>query len=96
MAHCNLGGVLQSQGKIAEAMAHYQRSLAMMPHYAQLHNNIGVGLARCGRIDEAIGLYRKALEIKPDYGEATTTLVPPCLTGVGRTRRWPIFGRPWN
>ncbi len=74
MAHCNLGGVLQPQGRIAEAMEHYQRALAMRPHYAQLHNNIGVGLARCGRIDEAIGLYRKALEIKPDYGEVYNNL----------------------
>jgi len=74
MAHCNLGAILQSQGRIAEALEHYQQALAMKPHYAQLQNNIGVSLARCGRIEQAMGLYRKALEIKPDYGEVYNNL----------------------
>jgi len=74
MAHCNLGGVLQGQGRTAEAIAHYQKALAVAPRYAPLHNNIGVSLARCGRLDEAIGLYRQALEIQPDYGEVYNNL----------------------
>src|SRR6266571_1318201 len=60
------GLVLAQQGKLTEAMEHYQTALRINPDYADAHNNVGDVLADQGRLAEAIEHYREALRIKPD------------------------------
>src|SRR5213594_1957641 len=60
------GLVLAQQGKLTEAMEHYQTALRINPDYADAHNNVGDVLAEQGRLAEAIEHYRQALRIKPD------------------------------
>src|SRR5712691_3553688 len=71
MAQNNLGAVLVDQGKLAEAIEHYEQALKIRK-YAEAHYNLGTALARQGRLSEAIEHFRWALEIKPDYAEALT------------------------
>src|SRR5438034_8205596 len=64
------GLVLAQQGKLTEAMEHYQTALRINPDYADAHNNVGAVLADQGRLAEAIEHYREALRLTPDYADA--------------------------
>ncbi len=75
MVHNNLGSALQDQGNLEEAVACYQRALALKPDYAEAHNNLGNALKDQGRPDEAIACYRRAQELKPDYAVAGSNLL---------------------
>ncbi len=66
VAHNNLGTALKEQGRIVEAIRHYQEALRLFPGYAKAHNNIGAAMENQGRIAEAIGHYTEALRFDPD------------------------------
>ncbi len=70
VAHNDLGNALANQGRIDEAMAHYQQALEIKPDYVEALNNLGAAFARLGRMNEAITQHQKAVEIKPDYAQA--------------------------
>ena len=54
----------------ADALASYERGLALDPRSAQLHCNRGNMLYELKRLDEALSAYDKALSLQPDLGEA--------------------------
>src|SRR5206468_2525660 len=64
------GWALAQQGKLTEAMAHYQTALRLNPDHAEAHNAVGALLAGEGKLAEAIEHYRQALQIKPDHAVA--------------------------
>ncbi|MBF0471501.1 MAG: tetratricopeptide repeat protein, partial [Gammaproteobacteria bacterium] len=71
----HLHGVLCSAlGRFDEALALFQRALAINANYPQLYNNQGNAFAQSGRSGEAITSYRLALTLKPDYAEAHNNL----------------------
>jgi tetratricopeptide (TPR) repeat protein len=70
IAHTNLGYVLATQSRSAEAIEHYQKALEINPDYAEAHNDLGTVFLKQGQSREAIGCYRRALEINPDFAEA--------------------------
>jgi protein O-mannosyl-transferase len=74
IAHNNLGVALYQNGRINDAIAHYQTALQINPDYAFAHNNFGTALSQKGNVDEAIGHFQKALQIDPDYAEAHNNL----------------------
>jgi Tetratricopeptide repeat len=53
-----------------EALASYDKALALKPDYAEVFNNRGNTLLELKRVDEALASYDKALALKPDYAEA--------------------------
>lgn len=69
-ARLNLGAALSRQGRPEDALAHYEKALAVKPDFAWAYNNKGVVLAKLGRFDEAVFHYEKALTLQPDYHEA--------------------------
>jgi tetratricopeptide (TPR) repeat protein len=69
IAHNNLGNVLKSQGKVPEAIEHYEQALRIKPDSAEAHNNLGIALQNLGKVPEAIGHYEQALRLKPDYAD---------------------------
>jgi protein O-mannosyl-transferase len=83
MADYNLGIVLSEQGKADQAIAHYQRAIALRPDYAEAHYNLGRLLAEQGQLDEAIGHYKKAAALNPADAEAQNNL-GVTLFGIGR------------
>jgi len=72
--HYNLANVFTRQGKTAEAIDHYSKTLKINPAHEKAHYNLGIALAKQGKIDEAIDHYTSALKIKPDYAKVHNNL----------------------
>jgi tetratricopeptide (TPR) repeat protein/tRNA A-37 threonylcarbamoyl transferase component Bud32 len=66
----NKGGSLGNLGRFAEALACYDRALAIDPQFARVWVNKGVVLERLGRYDEEIACCDRALAIDPQYKDA--------------------------
>jgi Flp pilus assembly protein TadD len=75
VANFNIGAKLgEDPRRLAEAMEHYERALAIEPGYPEAHYGMGLALVRLGRPAEAVDRYRRALELRPDYADAWATL----------------------
>jgi tetratricopeptide (TPR) repeat protein len=57
-------------GRLDEAIASYERAIALDPKDALLHGNLASALLKHGDLEEAIGAYREFLEIDPKNGGA--------------------------
>jgi tetratricopeptide (TPR) repeat protein len=83
IAHSNLGMMLFRQGRVADAMEHFEQALRLNPLCVEARNNMGVVLAQAGKIQDAIEYYEEALRIAPDYAEAHNNL-GIALASLGR------------
>ena len=71
IAHNDLGSILlDNEGKVEEAAAHFRQALRIRPDYAFAHYNYGNALSFQGRTDEAMEQYRHALRLMPAYADA--------------------------
>ncbi len=61
-----LGNALAAQGRIDQAVAHYERVLALKPDNVAAHNNLGLMLMAQGKMDQAVAHYERALALNPD------------------------------
>ena len=94
-AHHNLGSLLMTQGRLAEAGDHYRKALQIAPDDADTHYGLGNVLMGLGQLDEAMTHYRKALQIKPDRSRwSTTRWVSFRRLRAGLMKPWPIISRP--
>ena len=66
----NMGNVLEEQGGIDQAIAHYTEAVRIDPNLAESYNNIGLALTKQGRPDEAISNFLKAIRINPNHAAA--------------------------
>ena len=82
-AENNLGNVLAEQGKLGEAIRHYNLAIQTDPNFAEAYSNLGKILAEQGQMDEAIRLYDAALQLQPDLVSAHNNL-GTALVGRGR------------
>jgi tetratricopeptide (TPR) repeat protein len=73
-AQSGLGLALMGDGKLPEALAHFQQALSIRPDYAEAHYNLGLAADQLGRTTEAIGHYERALRIQLDYAAAHNNL----------------------
>jgi Tfp pilus assembly protein PilF len=65
--HFQLGYEAQMQGRLEEAVAHYQRSIALHAT-AEAHTFLGWAYSFQGRPHDAISQCKIAIEIDPDFG----------------------------
>jgi len=65
---------LMEKGQYNDAVAGWQKALALNPDDAKAHLNLGYVMQQSGRLDEAIGEYRTALKINPSYAAAHSNL----------------------
>ncbi|MFI4975355.1 MAG: tetratricopeptide repeat protein [Caulobacterales bacterium] len=69
-AHNNLGHLLTTLGRPADAMTNLQAAIRLNPGYAEAFNNLGNALRDLHRPDEALASYDRALALKPDLAQA--------------------------
>ena len=82
-AHAKMGLALAGQGRLEEALASYDRAVALEPDRAVTHLGRARALAGTGRSDEALAAYDRALEIDPSLAEAHLRK-GDLLAGMGR------------
>jgi tetratricopeptide (TPR) repeat protein len=78
-AHHLLAVIAARHGRQDEALANYDRALAIRPDEPQALSNRGVTLGELGRHEAALASYDKALALRPDYA--------PALSNRGNTLR---------
>jgi tetratricopeptide (TPR) repeat protein len=69
-AHNNRGVTLYRLGRFTEALASYDRAIALGPDRTEAFNNRGVALKELRRIPEALASYHQAQQLAPDYADA--------------------------
>jgi tetratricopeptide (TPR) repeat protein len=74
VAHLNLGLALGTEGRLDEAIEHFQRASEISPNHPQAYNNLGNVLVWKGRPEDAIANFARAIQIQPDYAEAHNNL----------------------
>jgi len=74
VAHFNLGGLLQAEGKFDQALPYLNEALRIRPSSATVHNNLAVSLLMTDRLDDAVQEFRKSLELDPTYENARYNL----------------------
>ena len=68
-AHHNRGNALSKLGLPGEALAAFDRALALKPSYIEALNNRGITLERLQRYDEALASYDRASALHPDRAD---------------------------
>ena len=87
LALSNLGPALANLSRQEEALASYEKALAVNPADAEALNNLGIVLKDLKRPEEALASYDGALAIKPAT-EAFNNVALRSKTSNGRRRRW--------
>jgi tetratricopeptide (TPR) repeat protein len=77
----NQGIELWRQGRLDEALEHFQSALCLWPSYPEAYNNLGLVLVDRGMLDEGAACYQQALRFRPDFAEAHNNL------GIARGRQ---------
>jgi protein O-GlcNAc transferase len=72
--YCNLGIVLQAQGKLDAAIENYRKAISLRPDHAELYCYLGDTLKAQGNLEAAVTNYSKAIELRPDYVGAYVSL----------------------
>jgi protein O-mannosyl-transferase len=73
-AHKGLGAALVEQGRMTEAIPHFNQVLEHDPKDADAHNNLGYIFITTGRINEAMAHLGRAITINPNYADARYNL----------------------
>ena len=61
--HCNLGLVLESMERLADAEASQRTALSLRPDYPDAYNNLGLALSDLGEFAAAVQAYTQAITI---------------------------------
>lgn len=69
-----LGLIACQGGRIAEAVSHFERVLAIRPDSADSHDYLGSALLAQGKSDDAMAHYERALGINPNHADAHSNL----------------------
>ena len=69
-AYSNRGIALNELKRRDEALASYDKAIALKPDYAEAYSNRGNTLKDLKRLDEALASYNQTIALKPDYAEA--------------------------
>ena len=70
LAHNNIGFAFIAEGRIEEAIGHYDKAISIEKNSADHYNNRGVAYEKSRQYQRAIEDYNEAVRLKPDYAEA--------------------------
>ena len=83
VAHNNLGAALKLEGRLDEAMDHWEKAIRINPGHRDSASNMGRELVNRERYDEAIAVYNKYLEYEPTDFDMKKR-VGDAMLGAGR------------
>ncbi len=83
LAHNNLGAALKLEGRLDEAIEHWQTALKINPGHRDSTSNMGRELVNQQKYDEAIAVYNRYLEFEPQDVDMKKR-VGDALLGAGR------------
>ena len=66
LAYHHLGMAFSNEGRYPQAIAMYQKTLAIAPGYPPSYNNLGIAYAREKKLDEAVEMFKKAIHLTPN------------------------------
>jgi len=61
-------------GRVAEALAEFEKAAALAPNLPQAHYNLGVAYSNHGRIADALNAFQRAVSLAPGFAEAQANL----------------------
>ncbi|HVT82589.1 MAG TPA: tetratricopeptide repeat protein [Phycisphaerae bacterium] len=64
-AYYGLAMICDEQGRMAEAIGHYETALRLKPDYANAHSNLAHDLTASGRMEEAVTHYEEMARLEP-------------------------------
>jgi len=70
MMHNNLAASLEQEGRLTEAIEHYNEAIRLKPDYAYAYNQRGTLYAKLGQHRQAITDFSEAIRLQPDYALA--------------------------
>ena len=70
LVHLNLGSALLVEGRIHEAIEHYNRAIRLKPDNADGYSNRGIAYTKLGQYQPAIEDFNNAIRLKPDNADA--------------------------
>lgn len=73
-AHYNLGNALQREGKLSDAITHYEAALRIAPGFGAAHDNLGLALMDMGRNADAMKHFREAVRLNGRSANARNNL----------------------
>ena len=65
---------MKEQGKIEQAIAHYQQAISIDPMFADAYSNMGNAYNDLNRLEDAIKSYTTAIRLKPTFADAYANL----------------------
>lgn len=92
VANANLGSLLQSDGRLDQAIAHLRAAVAVRPDHPAARNNLGTALLAAGLVPEAIAEFASVARTSPDYLEARYNLGNALLVQGRAGEALPHFG----
>lgn len=90
------GETLRRAGRVDEALAALDRTLALAPRMAEAHAAKGHLLASRERIPEAVAAYEKALRLSPRLGTALNALAAAHLDRNEPEKAFPLLDRAFS
>ncbi|HZQ48641.1 MAG TPA: tetratricopeptide repeat protein, partial [Verrucomicrobiae bacterium] len=74
LAHDNLGNLLMDQGKLDEAVKHFQAAIRLTPSVGKPYNDLGKAYALQQKMDDATAMFLKAATLNPGLALARWNL----------------------
>lgn len=68
--HTNLADIYRAQGRLREALPHYQKAIRSFPDNPNILWGLGLALEDSGQGQQAEALYRRAIALRPDFPQA--------------------------
>ncbi|MGC2167263.1 MAG: tetratricopeptide repeat protein [Gallionella sp.] len=94
--YSNRGNALQDLKRFDEAVASYDKALALKADFAEVHYNRGIVLQELGRLAPALSSYQKAIAARPDYAEAYWNRALVLLLSGDFEKGWKEYEWRWK
>lgn len=70
----NLAKAFEEQGRLADAISHFERATQLKPDFPEAFYSLGTSLWQQGKLEAAKSSIRRSLDLRPQYAEAMIAL----------------------